>query len=332
MKRFVYAFLLCLAAVLLCVGCSEQAYTRQAFLLDTVVRITLYDQDDKTMDACFALIAECEAALSRTDPESELARLNARLIDTVSDETAELIADALAIAALTDGAFDPTVGRLCDLWNFSAVSPTLPDEEAIARAIASVGYAGVGVDGSRVQFDHAETMLDLGAIAKGEIADRVCALLRERGVDRAIINLGGNVVVLGGTEEDPYRVGVQDPASPPGNSLLSLAVTDATVVTSGIYNRGFTVDGQYYHHILDPRTGYPVENTLASVTIISSNSRQADALSTACMVLGETDAMALIEATEGVDAILITRSGEVLFSAGVEEKYDVQFLREEGND
>ncbi len=328
MKRSIAFVLLALTATLACIGCGERTYTRQAFMLDTLVRITLYGGDEQTVDACLALIAEAERALSRTDPESEIAQLNAGEIDTVSEETAELIASALDMAALTGGAFDPTVGRLSDLWNFSAADPILPEPSAIAEALATVGYEGVHLTGNRVHLDHPGTVLDLGGIAKGEIADRLAAFLQERGVERAILNLGGNVLVMGGTADDPYRVGVQDPGSPAGESLLVLEITQGTVVTSGIYNRGFEAEGKYYHHILDPETGYPAENSLASVTVIGESSRQADALSTACMCLGEEAGMALIESLDGLDAIMITRDGRVLFSSGTEEKYNVTYVRE----
>lgn len=330
MKRLFAA----MTAVLLCflfVGCGgAKEHTEQAYLLDTLVRLTLWDADDALYDDCFALIREAEAALSRTIPTSEVARLNARETDTVSSETAALIADALALAERTGGAFDPTVGRLSALWNFSSLTPTLPASEAIADALTGVGYAGVAVSGTTVAFADPNTQLDLGAIAKGEIADRAAAYLREQGVSHAILNLGGNIVVIGGRPDgEAYRIGIQDPASAEQRSLLSVAIGDGSVVTSGIYNRGFTAeDGSYYHHILDPHTGYPCDNELASVTIISQSSRQGDGLSTACMLLGLEAGLALIEATDGVDAIFITREGEVVCSSGAAEKYDLQWVNQ----
>lgn len=330
MKRWI-ALLAALALCFSLSACAPEARTEQAYLLNTIVRLTLWGVDDALFDDCFSLIREAEAALSRTVQSSEIARLNARETDTVSPETAALIADALAMAAATGGAFDPTIGRVSALWDFTAESPTVPDAAALAAACGSVGYAGVRVGGTAVTFDNPDTQLDLGAIAKGEIADRVAALLRDRGVEHAILNIGGNVVVIGGKPDgEAYRVGVQDPASSEGAALLSVAVRDGSVVTSGIYNRGFTADGQYYHHILDPRSGYPCDNELASVTILSAFSRQGDGLSTACMLLGSEAGMALIEETAGVEAIIITRDGEVICSSGVEENYDLQMLGKEG--
>ncbi len=330
MKRWIAL----ITALMLCLslgGCAPRARTEQAYLLNTIVRLTLWGADDALFDDCFALIREAEATLSRTVPSSEIARLNARETDSVSHATAALIADALALAEDTDGAFDPTIGGVSALWDFTAESPAVPDADALTAACASVGYAGVQVDGTTVTFDDPNIRLDLGAIAKGEIADRVTALLRERGVAHAILNLGGNVVVIGGKPDgEAYRVGVQDPASEVGEPLLSVAVRDGSVVTSGIYNRGFTVDGQYYHHILDPRTGYPCENELASVTILSASSRQGDGLSTACMLLGLNAGLALIEGTAGVEAIFVTREGDVVCSSGVEDNYALQIFRKEG--
>ena len=328
MKRMMAVLL----ALLLCLpfgGCAPQERTRQAYLLNTLVRLTLWDAEDAVFDACFALIREAEAELSRTDPASVLARLNAREIDTVSAETAELIADALMLAAQTGGAFDPTVGRLCALWDFTAESPEVPAADSLAEACASVGYTGVHLDGTTVTFDNPDTQLDLGAVAKGEIADRVAAYLRGQGVRHAILNLGGNILVIGGKPDgQAYRIGVQDPDADGSSSLLSIALRDGSAVTSGIYNRGFTAgDGQYYHHIIDPHTGYPCDNELASVTILSQSSRQGDGLSTACMLLGLDEGLAMIEATAGVEAIFITRTGEVICSSGVEKDYDLQMLK-----
>lgn len=330
MKRWIAP----VAALMLCLtlgGCAPRERTEQAYLLNTIVRLTLFGADDALFDDCFSLIREAEATLSRTLPSSEIARLNTRETDSVSPETAALIADALALAEITGGAFDPTIGGVSALWDFTAATPTIPDADALAAACACVGYAGVQIDGTTVTFASPDTRLDLGAIAKGEIADRVTALLRGRGVEHAILNLGGNVVVIGGRPDgEAYRVGVQDPASETGEPLLSVAVRDGSVVTSGIYHRGFTVDGQYYHHILDPRTGWPCDNELASVTILSRSSRQGDGLSTACMLLGLNAGLALIEATDGVEAIFVTRTGEVICSSGVEDNYVLQLFGREG--
>lgn len=332
MKRLIAGGVLLALCLTLC-ACAPAERTEQAFLLNTIVRLTLWEADDAAFDECFALIRASEAALSRTVPSGEIARLNARQTTSVSPATAELIADALALAEATGGAFDPTVGAVSALWDFAAETPVVPDAAALAAACGSVGFAGVRVEGTTVTFDRPDTRLDLGAIAKGEIADRVAALLRERGVEHAILNLGGNVVVIGGRPDgEAYRVGVQDPASDAQHSLLSVAVRDGSVVTSGIYHRGFTADdGRYYHHILDPRTGLPCDNELASVTILSQSSRQGDGLSTACMLLGTDAGMALIEATGGVEAIFVTRGGEIICSSGVAEHYDLQIPEKEGD-
>ena len=312
----------CLLAVLLCclplTACAPRARTEQAFLLNTVVRLTLWRADDRIFDDCFALIEEAEAALSRTDPDSELAALNANGGGQVSDGTAELISAALSIAAQTDGAFDPTIGRVSALWAFGAVTPSLPDANVLADALSAVDYRGVtvGADG-QVAFALPGMQLDLGAIAKGEIADRLVALLRARGIEHAILNLGGNVAVLGGNPDGtPYRIGVRDPRGDAQDVLLTLALIDGAVVTSGIYERGFALDGRYYHHILDPKTGYPADSGLRSVTVITQSGTRADALSTAFFVLGLDASLALLETEPFSDceAIFVTNEGKVVCS------------------
>ena len=163
--------------------------------------------------------------------------------------------------------------------------------------------------------------IDLGALAKGYVADRIRDYLEKQGVKRAFINLGGNILAMG-TKPDgsDYNVGIQAPFKDTGEPITSVKVADKSVVTSGTYQRYFEADGKLYHHILDPRTGYPCENTLTSVTIITNSSLTADAFSTTCFLLGYDESMKMISQMENVDAIFITNDNKIHYSANFQQK------------
>ena len=178
-----------------------------------------------------------------------------------------------------------------------------------------ISGGNVTVDGNQILATE-NSKIDLGGIAKGFIADKVKEYLVEKGVTRGLINLGGNVVLIGDNDGEPYNVGIQKPFAETGETELTVKLTDMTAVTSGIYERYFEFDGKIYHHILNPKTGYPVENDVASVTVICSNSTIADGLSTACLVLGVTEGKALAESFDA-ETVFILKDGTVLVSDGL---------------
>ena len=160
-------------------------------------------------------------------------------------------------------------------------------------------------------------ILDLGAVSKGYIADRIKEYLVEEGVKSALIDLGGNVLCIGNRPDGtPFQIGIRQPFADTVSAVTALSVTDQSVVTSGIYERCFTKDGILYHHLLDPGTGYPCENELASVTIISDHSVDGDALSTCCFLMGPQKGMELINSLKDVRAVFLTREGVLLYSEG----------------
>lgn len=294
------------------------------FLLDTYVSIRLYGGDEETAREALELCRQYEAIFSRTDPDSELYRLNRREMETVSQELADVISLGLEYGRLTDGAFDITMGSVTQLWDFHAEEPVLPDEAALAEALTHVGWEKVRVEGTSVLFDDPGTILDLGGIAKGYIADRLADCLREAGAASAIIDLGGNLYCIGQRPDgQDFRVGVRHPERDQSQSIGALPVRDRSVVTSGWYERCFTLDGTSYHHILSPATGWPAETGLASVTIVSELSADGDALSTACFVLGQEAGLALVEALEGVEAVFIGEDLSITVSSGLEDSFSL---------
>ena len=319
-------FLICLTAVLLTAGaCKRKAepLSETRFQLNTFVTITLYDNPDKPiLEGAFALVKEYEGVFSKTIETSEVYRINHRKPGedtfTLSDDTAALLREALEYAEKTDGAYDITIEPVSTLWNFSENPGEVPPEEEIRGAVSRVDYRNISLSGNTLTFRTDDVTIDLGSIAKGYIADRVKDYLVNAGVKRAIINLGGNVLCVGDKEGTPFRIGLQKPFSDHSDTFGSLEIRDMSVVTSGVYERNFIKDGRNYHHILDPKTGYPCESGLVAVTIVSPRSVDGDALSTSCFLLGPERGIALLDSMDGVYGYFVTEDYDVLYSDGAE--------------
>lgn len=320
------AWLVLLLAAVLLAGCgrplaAESAPMSQSqLLLDTVCSITLYQGgDEEALQQAFALAADYESQLSRTAEGGQVWRINQGETVAVSPETAELISLGLDYGRLSGGSFDITVGALTQLWDFGGANH-LPTAEELAAALATVGQDAVTVtraaDGqSLVSLSRPGAQLELGAIAKGYIADQTAAFLREQGVTAGVLDFGGNVLTLGEKPDGTaWRIGVQQPFGSERVEMLGLIeITGAaSIVTSGVYERNFQQDGVLYHHILDPASGYPAASGVMGVTVVSRSSAQGDALSTICLLLGLEAGSRLLESQEGVaGAVWVDQAGEV---------------------
>ena len=315
---FIITICLLLSSGLFLSGCSAASVplTVQSFLLDTVVSVTFYREKDRAaVNDALALCQELELIFSRTDSRSELYHLNESDQAQVSDALLTVLQRSLDCCEYSGGRFDITMGGVSELYDFAGTDPQIPAPEAIASALTHVGYHNIRIDGNCVRIEDPETVVDLGAAAKGYIADEMKALLLSRGVEHAIISLGGNILTLGTKPDgEHYQIGIRDPEKE--SELLSAVaeVSDLSVVTSGIYERFFVKDGVTYHHILDSVTGLPVQNGLRSVTIVGPCSMDCDLLSTACFTMGTEDALALIEKLDGYEALFI-REDKTLFSS-----------------
>ena len=310
-------FIKILIILIIFCGCTnKQPLSQTQLLLDTQVTITLYDcASSNILDECFAICKDYELLFSRTNPKSELYQLNHQDKTKpikISKELAKVINIGLEYSKLSNGTFDITVGQLIDLWDFKADTPKLPETSAIAGALTSIGYRGITLNDSTISFSNPNTIIDLGAVAKGYIADKIKEYLIEQGVDSAIINLGGNVLCVGKKNSDDFTIGITDPKG--SSDILKLKINDQSVVTSGIYQRYFEVEGKYYHHILNPKTGYSYDNGLASVTIISNHSVDGDALSTVCFTLGKEQGLALVNQLAGIEAVFIDTNNALYYS------------------
>ena len=313
-------FCVLLAAILLSVGCSADPAprTEQSFLLDTLVSVTFYrEQDRDAVKEALALCRELELVFSRTDSRSELFRLNDSDGAEVSDALLTVLQRSLDFCERSGGRFDITMGGVSALYDFTGTDPHLPAPEAIASALAHVGSRHIRLDGNLVQIDDPETVVDLGAAAKGYIADEMKALLLARGVEHAIISLGGNVLTIGGRPDGKsYQIGIRDPEKDSELLAAVAEVTDLSVVTSGIYERFFEEAGVICHHILDPATGLPIHNGLLSVSVVGPCSLDCDILSTACFAMGMEDGLALIESLDGYEALFIREDKTLCSSSG----------------
>lgn len=334
---FLIPLLLSAALCLSSCGQKKEPVVKSGFYFDTVISITLYGESEMLsplFEEVFALCARYEAMLSRTVKDSDIARINeaAGTPVAVHPETISLLRTACSYAELTDGLVDPTVAPLLLLWGFgdagASVPPSAPsvppDADALAEARSHVNYHSIVIDeqAGTVMLTDPHAAIDLGFIAKGYIADRIRDYLISQNVAGAIINLGGNVLCIGEKpDHSPYRVAVKYPFGGAEDVITTLSVRDQSVVTSGVYERFIELDGVRYHHILHPQTGYPVENGLLSVTIVTDSSTDADALSTACFVLGLTDGMALIESLDNTEALFITEDYELHYSSGLQENH-----------
>ena len=289
------------------------------FLLDTIVSIRIYESDDREMlDDAFDAIADYESLLSRHHSESEISMINrSGGPQVVSPDTLEVLSAALDYAGLTDGAFDPTVGPLVDLWGIGTDDPGIPSDDELKAVLELVDYREVSTDGDTVSLGRDGMTLDLGGVAKGWIADRIADRLHRDGAEHVLINLGGNVRVSGGKPGgEDFRIGMQDPDDERGAYLGIFSLADGSVVSSGVYERFFEEDGVRYHHILDTVSGYPAENGLSAVTVISDRSVDGDALSTALFVLGLEKGLELAGSLDGVEAAFVTDEGRIVMTAG----------------
>lgn len=300
---------------------STIAASTTTIKLGTAVSISIYtplEDADLILNEALELIDYYESVFSSTLKESELYRLNNRLLPvdenglyTISNDLYELINLGLEFSDESSGVFNIAIGAISSAWNFSSVSgPTLPSKEAIDSGLpySHTDCIIIGSN-SHIGFTNPSTRLDLGGIAKGYIGEKVKELLLARGVDNAIINLGGDSLCIGG----PFRIGIQKPFSSLGDTSRIIESSNSTVVTSGTYERTFTVDDKIYHHLLDPATGFPFVTDIDSVTIIDEEGTRADYLATFLLSMGTKKALEYAKA-HSIKAIIIDEDLNIVSS------------------
>lgn len=322
MKNWLSAALL--SAAFLLTGCSgapaQEPETATFFAMDTAMDFTVYG-DAALLDEAETLIGSLEEQVSVTDEHSDIYAIDHTGSGSLSGNAAELMAQALELCRRTGGALDLSVYPIVRAWGFTTGSYQVPDEETIQALLPLVDY-------TKIQYDDAtgaivlpaEMEIDLGSVAKGYAGQLAAQMLREHGVQSALLNLGGNVQTVG-TKPDgsPWQIGIKDPQGE--DAMMVLSVEDQAVVTSGGYERYFEQDGQTYWHIMDPSTGHPADSGLISVTIVGKQGIICDGLSTSLFVMGLEKAADLWAQSCDFEAVFVTASGEVYITEGLQDRF-----------
>lgn len=320
-KYFISAML---SALLFLTGCSAESSPEPVqgtfFAMDTVMDFTIYGESG-LINQSESLIASLESLVSVTDADSELYAINQTGSGMLTEEASSLMKQALEICRRTDGALDLSIYPIVRAWGFTTGSYQVPDEAEIQALLPLVDYRKIQYDAATGTVTLPEGMeIDLGSVAKGYAGQLAAQMLREHGVQSALLNLGGNVQTVG-TKPDgsPWQIGIKDPQGE--DAMMVLSVEDQAVVTSGGYERYFEQDGQTYWHIMDPSTGHPADSGLISVTIVGDEGVVCDGLSTALFVMGLEKAADLWAQSGDFEAVFVTASGEVYITEGLRDRF-----------
>lgn len=334
-KKYIL-FILCISIIsIFTTSCNTKenpsVLTRTEFLMDTVITLKIYDKpDEKIMDKAIERLMEIEERMSRTIETSDVSLINKNAgIQPVQvhDDTYFVLEKAKHFAEISNGAYEPTIGPLVDLWNITGTDEKereiIPTDEEIEERRKLVNYKDLILEEDNYVYLKREGMeIDLGGIAKGYAADEVKRIFEENGVKSAIIDLGGNIYALGDKGRGvPWKIGIQDPFALINNHMGILEVAHKSIVTSGDYERYFMYQGERYHHILDAKTGYPSRSDISGISIISDQSIDGDALSTALFVMGVEEGTKLANSLEDIDTIFITKNKEVFIPERLEGNF-----------
>lgn len=316
------------------IGCTNEKsnesksieYEKTEEILGTVVTGKVYGENSKeALEEAFIRAKDIEKIMSAKLSDSELTKVNKNAYNKevkISEDLYFVIEKALYYSELTEGTFDSSIGKLIDLWGIGTDNEKIPEEEEINLLKGKKNYKNVVLnkENSTIRFLNEDIKLDLGAIAKGYVADEMKKIICDKyKIKKGILNLGGNVMTIGSkNENEKWKVGITNPLNIE-DVLAVLKVEEKTVVTSGNYERYFIKDNVRYHHILNPDTGYPAEEGVISTTIITKNSIDADALSTATYILGKDKGLSLIESLKEVEAIFVDNEGKIIKTSGIND-------------
>lgn len=338
--RFIKAFSVLILIIML-VGCSNEnevntskttstttvndtiPASKEFFAMDTYMEVNAYgDNGEKAVDKAEKEVNKLDSILSTGKSTSEISKLNKNKKQDVSNDTMSLIKESVKISKETTGAFNPTIYPLMELWGFTTKNYYVPKENEIKPLLNHMDIDNIKIDESKneVSFKDNKMKIDLGAIAKGYTSSKIIDIFKDNNIKSGMVTLGGNVQVLGKKPDGSlWKVGIQNPISE-SEYLGVLQASDKAVITSGGYERNFTKNGKTYHHILDPSNGYPANNGLTSVTIISSDGTLADALSTSLFVMGKDKAIDFYKKSNyNFDFILYTSDNKLIISDGIED-------------
>ncbi len=328
------ALLIMIIISMLSTSCNNkvyQQYSSEGFVLGTFVTITIYSEkevEEEKFKILFDKLSNIEKSMTiNQEVNSEVEQINimaGKGAVVVSDETFYLIQKGIEYTKLTNNRFDISVGALVKLWNIGFENAKVPNAERIESTLSLIGIEDITLNeqDKSIKLEREGMMIDLGGIAKGYAADVMSALISEMGYEFALINLGGNILCHGSKPDGQnFKIGVRDPYKSSEDYLGVIAQSNRSIVTSGIYERNFIQDGILYHHILDTTSGYPVENNVASVTIVTENSAYADALSTGVFLMGIEEGLKFVEDLHNVEAIFISTDKKIYLTTGVKDAF-----------
>jgi len=318
-------------------GCGKKEYSKVEFLMDTVVEIKVYHkrkaEAEKAINSSMEEMKRVEQKMSCFFSGSEVSRINkdafleekkgSLLVEgwiPISDELFSLLEESVLLSKLTKGCFDITIYPLWKIWKFEGENIEVPGKGKIERVLKLVAYKNMILQNGKISFAKKGMGIDLGGIAKGYAVDAAIKVLKDKNINSAIVNAGGDMYVLGRKQGKSWRIGIRHPRRE-GEILGTIEVEDKAIVTSGDYERFFFSGGKKYHHIINPKTGYPADEC-QSVTIVAKEATFADGLATGIFILGPKEGMALIENLEGVEGVIVNKEGDVSVSSGLVSKIE----------
>ena len=334
MLKFILAFLIIFSIIIsisyICLNSFEnknsltsnnlENLSKEVFAMDTVMTINIYNSTNDVLDLCEEKIIELDGLFSTTNENSEISILNKYGSNTVSKDTFDLIEKSLKICTSTNGSLDISVYPLVQAWGFTTDSFKIPSNEEITNLLNYVDYKKIKLSTEENTVTLDENMqIDLGSTAKGYTSNSLIKILKDANVKSALLNLGGNVHALGAKPDNtPWRIAIKNPLN--NSNALVINIIDKAVITSGAYERYFIDDnGKKYGHIIDPKTGMPIENDLLSVTIIGEDAVLCDALSTSLFVMGLDKSIEYWKENNNFDAIFITKNNDIYITEGIED-------------
>lgn len=319
MKRL-FLMIICAAVLSSCasnIRQSDAESSKTVYAMDTVMTLKAYGSNaENALNEAEKEIIRLDNNLRRKSPDSEIYKINEETEAEVSEETADLIRQAVDICSSTDGAFDISIAPVMDLWGFYTKEFYVPSEEELNNELLKVNFNNICADKNKISLKGG-SQLDLGGIAKGYLSEKIMEIFKTRGVKSGIVSLGGNVQTLGKKPDGSlWNVAIQNPDD--DTYIGVAAVSDKAVVTSGGYQRFFEQDGVIYHHIIDPQTGRPAKSGVKSVSVVSADGTLADGLSTALFVMGLSEGTEYWRSHDGFDVIFVTDDNYIYITQGLE--------------
>ena len=322
-NSFLYCFsLIIFLSIISCESENQNIFKRTQFIMGTLVEITVHESDkelaQKAINKSFNEMTRLEKIMSSYLPHSELSKLSALAGKEskvyVSPDLLKVVQRGVYWGRRSNGAFDISIGPAAKLSKFNSDFPTLPDSDQLLNATNLINYENIVIDGSSLSFKKKGMSLNLGAIGKGYAVDQAIGVLKEMKIKSGLINAGGDLMAFGLKKTKTWHIGIQHPRKPE-EIIASLDVEDKAIATSGDYQRYFIKDKIRYHHMLDPKNGWPSNQTI-SATVIANTVMDADAASTALFILGENKGIALINSLKGFEGMIVSNLGSVTYSSG----------------